>query len=68
MNIEGLTITSWWFGTCFPHILGIISPTDYSSEGLKPPTRHRHTDIYIYNIYIYIMSLTIIYKDLVKPW
>jgi hypothetical protein len=37
------TITGWWFGTFFIcpffHILGIIVPTDYFSEGLKPPTR-----------------------------
>ena len=30
---------SWWFGTfLFFHILGILLPTDYLSDGLKPPT------------------------------
>jgi hypothetical protein len=32
--------TGWWFGTCFfPYIGNFIIPTDYFSEGLKPPTR-----------------------------
>ena len=33
-----ITFSGWWFGFFFSIIYGIILPTDYFSEGLKPPT------------------------------
>ena len=43
-----LLLPGWWFGTFFIfHILGIVTPTDYFSGGLKPPTRLLMITIYI---------------------
>ena len=82
MNSHDITIqfsnclVVWNMNFIFPIILGRIIPTDYVSEGLKPPTRGIEISgfyenvtvlsldvikIYIYTTYIYIYYIHIYY-------
>ena len=68
MTSPSNSLTAWWFGTMefydFPIILGRIIPTDYVSEGLKPPTRGIEMSGFYENENVTVLSLDVIKIDI----
>ena len=58
----------WNMNFIFPYVGNFIIPTDYFSEGLKPPNLQKICDSYITVIYSYIMLYPIAHSIPIYRW